>query len=148
MKQQRREGVLKRLKKQLVGGVKVVKDVEIPLEPRDKERIKKEISILNDRLAGKKKGVKELPKGAAPEAPKQKWFIDIYQIHLGYVKNSERRKNKGKSRKKMRKTRNVTFVKSVIMQEGMMQAYREGRMGISPKNHSFRARREEPTFIN
>lgn len=112
------------------------------------DRMKREANTLSDILSGKKKEKVDDKGKTVIEAPKDKWFIDTYAIHLGYVKNSDRRKNKGKSRKKMRKTRSTTFVKSVVMQPGMMQAYREGRMGISPRQHSFRARKEEPNYFN
>lgn len=113
----------------------------------DLTRMEKEAKILSDILSGKKKTVVNEKGELVKEESKEKWYIDIYQIHLGYVKNSERRKNKGKSRKKMKKVRSTSFVRSVIMQPGMMQAYRDGKMGISPKNHSFRARKEEPAYL-
>lgn len=142
---QRREGVKERLESQLLSGVKQTKEGEKPLEDTDTQRIKREISLLGDRIAGKKKAVKVVKVGEVEEK-KDKWFIDIFSISLGTTKHSERRKNKGKSRKKMRKTRSVSFFKSVVCQPGLIQAYREGRMGISPRSHSFRLRKDEPMF--
>ena len=111
-------------------------------ESNNIERSKKEISTIEDRLSGKVMKVNE--KGIlVKEQPKERWFIDIFTIHMGYVKNSERRKNKGKSRKKMKKTRTTTFLKSVVSQPGMIQQFKDGKMGISPKSHSFRFRKEE-----
>lgn len=106
--------------------------------------IKSEISTLTDILSGKKK-IKVDEKGELKvvEKPKERYFMDIYSIHLGYIKNSERRKNKGKSRKKMKKMKGKSFVKSVVLQPGMVQQFREGRMGISPKSHTITIRKEE-----
>lgn len=111
------------------------------------ERMHNEELILEDRLSGKKKQNTVKNKETGEVTPKLRYFVDIYSIHLGYVKNSDRRKNKGKSRKKMRKVKNTTFVRSVVFQPGMVESFREGRMGVSPKTHTFRVRREEPTIV-
>lgn len=117
----------------------------VAVEQKKLERIKKEMTVLKERLEGKKK--KKIDKEGAPVQEKERWFIDIHAIHLSYVKNSERRKNKGKSRKKLKKVRTTAFVKSVVAQPGMIQNYREGKMGISPRTHSFRMRKEEPNYF-
>lgn len=142
LKQARRKSAKERLEAQLVSGVKQVKDVKEPLTEKDITRIKNEIKVLSG--DGKKPKVDK--KGEIIET-KERWFIDIYHISFSYIKNSERRKNKGKSRKKTKKVKTRSLVKSVVMQPNLMQAYREGRMGISPKNHSFSARKEEPLYI-
>jgi len=148
-KEERMKRAKSRLESQLLTGVKSKGDIQdIPLTEKDKERIKEEITTIDDKLNNRKKAKVDNKGNTVIEVAKDKWFIDIYQIHLAYVKNSERRKLKGKSRKKLRKTRSTTFVKSVVMQPGMMQAYRDGKMGISPKNHSFRARKDEPNYFN
>ena len=74
-------------------------------------------------------------------------IIDIYTVTYGYIKRAERRKNKGKSTKKMKKHKSVSFLRSMIAQPGMIQSLREGRMGISPKTHTFRLRKEEISQI-
>ena len=73
-------------------------------------------------------------------------MIDIFSIKYGYVKQSERRKNKGKSKKKLKKVKHSTLLKTVHAQVGMMQNLREGRGGYSPKHHSFRMRKLEDTI--
>jgi len=146
-KKERQASVKDRLEKQLVANTKTTKEGVIELTPTDITRIKNELKALQFYLEGKKKAKtvvvdgKEQPKG-------DKWFIDIYSISMSKVKHSERRKNKGKSRKKMRNTRTKSFLKSVTVQPGLIQAYREGRMGISPKSHSFSLRKEEPVYFN
>lgn len=104
------------------------------------DKVLREIANIKKNLDGSKKKKQE-----QEESNKKgdRWFIDIFAIHLGYVKNSERRKNKGKSRKKLKKVKTVNFVKSIIAQPGAIQSYREGRMGLSPKTHTFRMRKEE-----
>lgn len=154
-KQARRERALKRLEstynvrgsvlKVIAKKEKLPEDKLHPVEQTKLNRMEKEINILKDRLAGKDK--KKATKEGVPLQEKERWFIDIYAIHLAYVKNSERRKNKGKSRKKLKKVRNTSFVKSVVAQPGMIQNYRDGKMGISPKFHSFRMRKEEPNYF-
>lgn len=140
----RRERVASRLTAQLKSGTKTVGTEQVSLTIGDITRIKKELGLVNSYLSGKKR-VRRVKKGQAMVSAdnKDRWFLDIFKLHYGYTKRSERRKNKGKSRKKMKKVKTVTFVKSVILQPGMMAAYRDGKMGISPREHSFRARKEE-----
>ena len=151
-KQGRRQRALKRLEQSIKFGYRparpgeedqVVKGKGVPYTDKQKETMKKELETLTDRLSGikKKREVKNEQTGEVIK--KDRWFIDIYHIHMSSVKRSDRKKNKGKSRKKMRSVRSRTFVKSVVFQEGMMQSFRDGKMGISPKNHSFVARKEE-----
>lgn len=146
--EKRREVTLEMLKKQLVSGVKETKEGTIPLLVSDKERIKKEIAILNDRLAGKKK-VKKMSVNAEGVLVKEgdKYYLDIMTISFSKVRHSDRRKNKGKSRKKSRTQKTTSLLKTVVLQAGMLQAYREGRMGLSPKTHSFRVRKAEEFTI-
>lgn len=141
-KDQRQVSVKNMLENQLIIGVKNTSERQLPLTKEDVARIKTEVATLVRRLAGeKKKKIKKQLKNE--EKQEDKWFIDIFAISFSRTKRSDRRKNKGASRKKMRKTRTTTFVKSVVFHAGMMQAYREGRMGISPRYHSFRLRKEE-----
>jgi hypothetical protein len=152
----RQKNTLLRLEAQLKGGMKatnVVNDkgisfkefVELTLD--DKERISKEIKLLQSRLNGEKKATKK--KVAAGENGKQddKWLIDIYSVNYGYVKNSERRKNKGKSKKKMKKVKTTSLLRTVVAQSGMINSYKEGRMGLSPKTHVFKLRRDAPIYL-
>lgn len=107
------------------------------LSDADKARIEGELNnILNPKA---KKKVDPITKQV-----EDRWFIDIYTIKYGYMKNSERRKNKGKSKKKMRRVKTVSFIKSIIAQPGMIQSFKEGKMGISPKSHTFKMRKDEP----
>lgn len=147
-KQKRRKGAKDRLEAQLLSGVKRTKEGDVALSESDVKRIKAEIASLSDYLSGKKKTSKTVNQTDPKDnKPKEKWFIDIYAINLGTTRHSDRRKNKGKSRKKLRKTRSTTWVKTVTLQPGLVQAYREGRMGISPRSHSFRLRKEEPSYL-
>ena len=107
---------------------------------KDKARIIRELDNLQ-KNPGKKKGGKKV------EQSKDKWFIDIYTVQYGYVKHSDRRKNKGKSRKGLKKTKNVSFIRSIVAQDGMITAYKDGRMGVSPKSHIFKLRKEEPSYF-
>lgn len=159
----RRERVLERLEKSLPTLKKdrenIIKQMkgdalqavfanELPdILQKNIDRVEGEILSLKDKLSGKKKMVVNEKGNLVVEVPKERWFIDIYAIHLGYIKNSERRKNKGKSRKKMKKMKTKSFVKSIVAQKGMIEAFKEGRMGISPKTHTFTMRKEELTTI-
>lgn len=146
-KKERQASVKERLEKQLVANTKNTKEGIVPLTPTDTTRIKSELKALTLYLEGKKK-TKIVVTDGKEQAKGDKWFIDIYSISMSKVKRSERRKNKGKSRKKMRTSRTKAFLKSVTVQPGLIQAYREGRMGISPKSHSFSLRKEEPSYFN
>lgn len=132
----RRQAAAKwRLEEQLRSGLHVEKD-------EDKSRIKQEISTLELRLNGHRKR-KKVIEGKKDTSN----IIDIYQISFSTTKHSERRKNKGKSRKKMRTVKNRTLVRSVKAREGDITAYKEGRMGYSPKNHVFVMRSEEESRL-
>lgn len=140
-----RENVIKQMKGD---ALQAVFANELPdILQKNIDRVEEEILSLKDKLSGKKKMVVNEKGNLVVEVPKERWFIDIYTIHLGYIKNSERRKNKGKSRKKMKKIKTTSFVKSMVAQPGMIQSFREGRMGVSPKSHTFRLRKEELTTI-
>lgn len=135
----RRKGALTRLEAQLK---------KVPVENKDiKDRISNEMKILTDRMNGVKKALKKQPE-PGKNISKDKWLIDIYTVNYGYVKNSVRRKkeNKGKSKKKMKKVKTTTFVKTVINQPGMIQSFKEGRMGLSPKTHVFKLRQDIPQY--
>lgn len=113
----------------------------VPLTEHDETRIKIELKSLRDYLAGIKK--KKILKKAEAEASKEdRWYIDIYSISMSSIKRSERKKNKGKSRKALKQVRSTSFLKSVVAQPGMIQNYKEGRMGLSPKSHVFKMRRD------
>lgn len=147
----RRERAKERLKAQLEKGTKTEKVSQltlattganqIPLTKEDITRIKKELVAL-DGKPRKKGATKKKQEGEVTEE-KDKWFIDIYSISMSYVRNSERRKNKGKSKKKMKKVKNTAFVKSVVARPGLITQYKDGKMGISPKTHVFKMRKEE-----
>lgn len=111
------------------------------LSDENKARIEKE---LNNLLNPKAKKAEVNP---VTKQVEDRWFIDIYTIKYGYMKNSERRKNKGKSKKKMRRVKTVSFIKSIIAQPGMIQSFKEGKMGISPKSHTFKMRKDEPVQL-
>lgn len=141
-KQARRERALDRLYQHLVS----YKEKKYTFSV---EYIEKDIKILKDRLAGIKKPVKTKSGAVVVNGKKEdRWFIDIYNISYSRVKRSERRKNKGKSRKKMRTQKTVSLLKTVTAQDGMITSYREGRMGLSPKNHKFILRRDVPSYFN
>lgn len=105
--------------------------------------LKGQIDNLLANLAGRKRTKRKA--GVVVEQSKDRYYIDIYSISMHYVKNSVRRKkeNKGKSKKKLKQVKSVNFVRSVVLQPGMIQAYKEGRMGLSPRTHKFTVRRDE-----
>lgn len=151
-KEKRRKHAAARLTAQLKEGIKrnwirlisgKIKETEELLTDKDIARIKQELVLIEAYNSGKKK-VKKTKEGKVVEE-KQRWFIDILSVAYGYVKRTERKKNKGKSRKKLKRIKSITFLKTVVAQEGMITAYREGRMGISPKTHTFRLRKDEPS---
>lgn len=145
-KQKRQQRVIEYLQLQLKTGKKIDYNLKNPhvddedklidLSEKDISRIERELeSLTNPR--SKKKLITNSTQ------PVDKWYIDIFAIKYGYVKQSERRKNKGKSKKKMKRVKSSSFLKSVIAQPGMITAYKDGRMGLSPKQHSFRLRKED-----
>ncbi len=136
-KDARRQRVIERLNNMLL-------KEELPQTTID--RIKTELGLLLHYLSGGKKKKKQTIVDGV-ERVEDRWYIDIFRISYSKVKRSERRKNKGKSRKKLRTLKSVSFVKTVVLQPGMMQAYRDGRMGISPREHSFRTRKDEPSSL-
>lgn len=144
-KQERRLGALKRLNEQLSSGVKTNKDGEQEkFTELDRDRMLKEAETLQQRLSGVRKNKKQKGSTEVESKEKDRWVIDIFAISMGYVKNSERRKNKGKSKKKMRKVKNSTHVKTIDAKPGVILLYRDGKMGISPRTHTFRMRKIEP----
>jgi len=147
----RRVAARERLLAQIESGVKTatitdesgVKIEKVPLSEADTKRISEQIVALDFYISGGKK--KKVVKSQTSEETTKddKWFIDIYSIHESYVKRSERKKNKGKSTKKLKKVKSVNFVRSVVAHKGAMLAYREGKMGLSPKSHKFVMRKAD-----
>lgn len=155
----RRQRAASRLEAQLTSGVhnvtalnfaKIKQTAAVPLAPQDKDRIKSELETLTDRIAGKKKParVKKIAVAGTVQEEGPRWMIDIFGINYSRVKRTQRKKNKGASRKKMRTVKSVSFVKTVVAQPGMITAYREGKMGLSPKTNMFRLRKEDEVRIN
>lgn len=145
----RREGAKKRLILQLDGGVKTIYEVgeddsrtkkTVALDAADLQRISSEIQRLDFFIQGGRIARKNKEGEVVKEEP---YFIDIFTISTSYVKRSERKKNKGKSTKKLKHQRIVSLLKSVKAQPGMILAYKEGKMGLSPKTHKFQIRKEE-----
>ena len=150
----RRQGTLRRLHEQLNSGVKPVYNEETSewnkqiLSEEDKLRITEEIRLLDYYLNGGKKARPQASSGdIVEEKEKVRYFIDISSVSHGYVRRSVRKKNKGKSTKKLKAQKSVTFIRSVVARPGDILAYKEGRMGLSPKNHIFKIRREEISSI-
>lgn len=133
----RQKRVISYLENQVKKGIKFN---GLRLNEKDRKRIEEELQNLRNSLENKKKKAK----AGGDNKQKDKWFIDIYSVQYGYVKRSDRRKNKGKSRKGLKKTKNVSLLKTVVAQDGMITAYKEGRMGLSPKTHAFKLRKDEP----
>lgn len=113
-------------------------ELQRPMSEKDRTRIEFEL----DRLLNPKAKKKEV-KIEGPVKNPERWYIDIYAIKYGYMKNSERRKTKGKKRKALKRVKTTSLLKSVVAQDGMITAYKEGRMGLSPKTHAFKLRKEE-----
>lgn len=151
----RRQEAAKRLHSQLERNNKTFTNKEtgviekIALTKEDRLRIAKELEVLGDYMQGKKKVQKNRRSVIKTdgEKPKDKWFIDIHSISTSYVKRSVRKKNKGKSTKKLKRVKSVNFIRSVVARDGDITAYREGRMGISNRLHTFRMRKEVPISL-
>lgn len=132
----RRASALKRLTIQLESGSKIETESK-------KIYVESQIGILNDRLNGIKKRKKKNRSEKEQVSEEKDWVIDIYNVVYGYAKRSERRKTKGKSRKSLKRTKNVSLLKTVKNKPGLITAYRDGKMGVSPKNHKFILRKIE-----
>jgi len=143
---------LERLKTQLLLGTKKVKvngkttDAETPLTNADITRIKYEIDILSQRLSGttitRLKNQRKVKDSDIKEIKVNTKVIDIYSVTYGYG-NKAAKKAAGKSRGKrikMKKIKRMGFVKSVQMLDGILDKYRQGKMGLSPKHHVFKTR--------
>lgn len=154
----RQISALERLEKQLQSGVKwnYIPDdqgvgfehVSYPLSDKDIKRIKAEIQTLKASLQGIKKTRISKTTSEPVEVKKNTWVIDIFSIKYGY-ENKAAKKQAGKtkgSRKKMKRVKKMTLVKSVSMIPGVLQKYKDGLMGISPKQHVFKARNTEVEF--
>lgn len=133
----RRKRVIAYLQNQLKVGLCGLDSNELMSE-EDRKRITRELDRL---LNPKAKTQSKTTEG--PVKTPERWYLDIYSVKYGYMKNSERRKNKGKKRKAMKRVKTVSLLKSVVAQDGMVTAYKEGRMGLSPKTHAFKLRKEE-----
>lgn len=146
---------LDRLHAQLSRGTKQAKvngkttDKYVPLEKKDVTRIKQEIVILENFLSGSTKSSrKNKVKSNVKENVEEKhnpYVIDIYSVKFGYVNKGAKKKagsSKGK-RAKMKKKKTLTFVRTVKAITGLILKYRDGKMGISPKNHVFKLRNTE-----
>jgi len=110
---------------------------------QDKKRLQKEITSLTNRINGVKK--KTIKKENAVEEKVNPWVIDIFSIKYGYQNKAAKKiakKSRG-SRKKMKRVKTMTLVKTVVLQKGLLQKYKDGLMGISPKNHVFKTRNTE-----
>jgi hypothetical protein len=110
------------------------------------ERQKREIENIKKNISDgkKRKRKKHQPQEGAPKE-EGRYLIDIYRVHYSYAKNSERRKRKkgGNKGKRIKRQKSLTLLKTVIAQPGMITNYKEGRVGISPKDHVFKIRKEE-----
>lgn len=146
-KDKRREAAIERFKNELDSKEKRVKDVMVPLTPSDVTRIKTDITNTSNRIGKKKASRSKKRAGVIDDNKGERWIIEIYTVTYGYIKRSERKKNKGKSTKKMKKHKTVSFLRSMVAQPGMIQSLREGRMGVSPKTHTFRLKKEEISQI-
>lgn len=91
----------------------------------------------------KKKAKKDATGTVVLDKKEDRWFIDIYTLKYAATNRAARKKSKGKSRKKGRIVRSTSFLKSVVAQPGMISAYKDGKMGMSPKTHIFKMRKEE-----
>lgn len=144
-KQEKQTNALLKLEAKLASGKKVLKvdgkttEHYTDLTIEDIEITKEQIQILKNRLEGIKKTKIKSKKEVEADKYKNK-VIDIFTIKFGYVKKSERKKSKGKSRKGMKKVKTVTYLKSVPLKEGLFTAMKEGKAGISPKFHKFNIR--------
>lgn len=137
---------LERMQNQLLLGVKPEKingkttGIAVKMTDQDLKRLKSEIKLLSDRIAGVKKVKAVKSTGEAIEKANP-WVIDIYSVKYGYASKAAKKASKGKSKKtKMKRVKSISLVKTVTSQPGMLQRYKDGLMGISPKNHVFKMR--------
>lgn len=159
----RYKGVIERLENQLQSGVKREKingkttDVLIPLTVKDVDRINKEISTIESYLAGNytkasKQKRKQVTANEVVEEENTRykdWIIEIYSVKFGFEKKADRKNSKGSkgSRRKMKKKKTLNFIRSVAMRKGLMRKFRDGLMGISPKNHVFKLKNTKLNLI-
>ena len=101
-KDKRREAAVARFIKELEDKVKTIgKDEKVPLTVGDVTRIEKDMANTIKHIGKKKPSRSKKRIGILDNGKGDKWIIDIYTVTYGYIKRAERRKNKGKSTKKM-----------------------------------------------
>lgn len=141
--EQKRMRAKELLIKQLEVGIKPITHSNLnerPYTPQEREEKEKQIKILEQRLAGVKR---KKTKTTIKRIEEDEWVIEIYSVKFGYIKNSERRKNKGKSGKKMKKVKTLSLTQTVKNRPGLILQYKNGLMGVSPKNHVFKLVKKE-----
>jgi hypothetical protein len=124
----------------------VLSKLEALGEKNEKQKI--EIANLKSALNGtkvKKVRVKADARGDNDDRYRD-WVVDVYTVQYGYVKNSMRRKLKGKSKKKLKMSKKLVkaYKTSFPMKEGVMEKIRsktaEAVQGHSVRNHVFKTR--------
>jgi hypothetical protein len=114
-------------------------DPETPMET--KERLKAHIAETIDALNGVKKVKKSKTTGEIVDKSYEGEFIEIYRVSYGYVRRTERKKLKGKGQStkklKTKRQKTLTLLRTVANRPGLLQRFREGKEGISPKHHTF-----------
>lgn len=141
---------LERMQNQLLSSMKPEKQTGnlIEMTVADKKRLQQEIQTLTNRINGVKKSKIQVKSTEIVEQ-KNTWVIDIYAIKYGYQNKAAKKaaKKSSGSRKKMKRVKQMSLVKTVVLVPGSLQKYKDGLMGISPKNHVFKTRNTEHQSI-
>ena len=138
------------MQNQLLLGTKPEKQTGniIEMSKEDKSRLQREIISLQNRINGVKKSKAKVKNSTEIVEQKNTWVIDIYSVKYGYQNKAAKKaaKKSSGSRKKMKRVKKMTLVKSVVAIPGYLQKYKDGLMGISPKNHVFKMRNTEVNY--
>jgi hypothetical protein len=150
MSEQRRQSALSLLTKQLEAGIKPASrknPEERPLTDKEINEKKSQIDTLQRRLRGEKVVKKQVVNGKTVEKQDDGFSIEIYSVRYGYQSKAAARSAKGKKKKGMKKVKTMTLLQTVKNRPGLITAYKNGTMGISPKSHVFKmVKKEASTF--
>lgn len=144
---QRWENAKTLLIKQISLNIKPVSDKNLrerPLTQEEVEQKRQWISILDKKLNGTYTKTKKTKTKQGQEG-EDGYLIEIYTVKYGYIKNSQRRKLKGQSKKKLKKVKTLSLIQTVKSRPGLITMYKTGLMGLSPKSHVFKVRKIENT---
>jgi hypothetical protein len=150
-KQSSRRSAVLQLETHLKRGTKPVSKNNLVEREYTKEEIaemQSQIEVLKRRINGESISKTKTPKIRSSKSKDvdsenydDGYVIKIYSVKFGFVNKAAKKQTKGKSKavkKKMKKEKNDVLVQTVKNRPGLINRYKSGLMGYSPKNHTFK----------